>query len=137
MSKSDESDLSRINLSDSNDEIQTKVRKAKTDNDPIDEKIFDSGSIRFEAQNLINILTSLNSSSTEETLKRYEGKSFADFKKDLAEVLVEKISPISKKINDFKKDKGHLLEILEDGKNKSKVVADNTVQEVKKIIGLN
>ena len=44
---------------------------------------------------------------------------------------------ISKKINDFKKDKGHLLEILEDGKNKSKVVADNTVQEVKKIIGLN
>ncbi len=137
MSKSDESDLSRINLSDSKDEIKLKVKKAKTDNDPIDEKIFQEDSKRFEAQNLINIFSNLNSSTNDITLKNYDGKSFVNFKKDLTEIVIEKISPISEKINDFKKDEKNLIEILENGKNKAKVVADKTVNEVKKIIGLN
>ncbi len=137
MSKSEDSDLSRINLTDTKDQIIQKIKKAKTDSEPINEKIFNNQSIRFEAQNLIKIYASLNSVSVESILNQFEGKSFADFKKELSEVLIDKISPISDKIKYYKKDEGQLLEILSNGNKKASEIADKTVLDVKMILGLN
>ncbi len=137
MSKSDESDLSRINLTDSKDDIIQKIKKAKTDSEPINEKIFIEGSKRYEAQNLIKIYANLKSESLEKTLIEFDGKSFADFKKDLSEIIVDTISPISDKIKLFRSDESELIKILKSGNEKASEIADKTVLEVKQIIGLN
>ena len=136
MSKSEESDLSRINLTDSKDQIMQKVKKAKTDSEPIDEGILALDSKRYEAQNLIKIYASLKSDSPEGIIKNFDGKSFSDFKNSLAELLVEKISPISDKIKEYKNDKEQLKKILKNGNEKASDTANKTIIEVKKIVGL-
>ena len=137
MSKSDESDLSRINLTDSKEQIVQKIKKAKTDSEPINEDIFNEKSKRFEAQNLISIYADLKSESNEKILSQFEGKNFSEFKKDFTDLLIEYISPISDKIDLLRKNEDHLLKILKDGKEKASNVADKTMKDVKNIIGLS
>ncbi len=137
MSKSDESDLSRINLTDSKDQIVQKIKKAKTDSEPINEGIFNEKSKRFEAQNLISIYADLKSESNEKILSQFEGKNFSEFKKDFTDLLIEYISPISDKIDLLRKNEDHLLKILKNGQEKASNVADKTMKDVKNIIGLS
>ena len=137
MSKSDESDLSRINLTDSKEQIVQKIKKAKTDSEPINEDIFNEKSKRFEAQNLISIYADLKSECNEKILSQFEGKNFSEFKKDFTDLLIEYISPISDKIDLLRKNEDHLLKILKDGKEKASNVADKTMKDVKNIIGLS
>ena len=136
MSKSEESDLSRINLTDSKDQIMQKVKKAKTDSEPIDEGILALDTKRYEAQNLIKIYANLKSDGPERIIKNFDGKSFSDFKNSLAELLIEKISPISDKIKEYKKDKKQLKKILKNGNEQASDTANKTIVEVKKIVGL-
>jgi tryptophanyl-tRNA synthetase len=136
MSKSDESDLSRINLTDTKDQIIQKIKKAKTDNDPIDEKIFDEKSKRYEAQNLIKIFSNLNSETPDKVLNDFNGKTFSDFKKNLSDLLIEKISPISEKIKKYRSDDKELINLLTIGSEKANNNAEKTILEIKKIVGL-
>ena len=134
MSKSDPSDLSRINMTDSEDQIINKIKKAKTDNDPIPEN--DTGlSKRPEVENLLGIYSSLSNQSLDKTLSEFSGKNFSDFKKNLADKLVEKISPISKEIRKIQKDKSFIDNILHNGAQKAEKIAKSKVDEMKKIIG--
>ena len=134
MSKSDPSDLSRINMTDSEDQIINKIKKAKTDNDPVPEN--DAGlSKRPEVENLLGIYSSLSNQSLDKTLSEFSGKNFSDFKKNLADILVEKISPISKEIRKIQKDKSFIDNILHNGAQKAEKIAKSKVDEMKKIIG--
>ena len=135
MSKSDESDLSRINLTDSKEQIVQKIKKAKTDSEPINEDIFNEKSKRFEAQNLISIYADLKSESNKKILSQFEGKNFSEFKKDFTDLLIEYISPISDKIDLLRKNEDHLLKILKDGQEKASNVADKTMKDIKNRIG--
>mgnify|MGYP001276586441 CR=1 FL=1 len=136
MSKSDESDLSRINLTDTKDQIVQKIKKAKTDSDPINENIFEKNSKRYEAQNLIKIYSNLKSETLDTVLNNFNGKTFYDFKKELSELLVEKICPISEKIKQYRSDDKELINILKIGSEKANDTAEKTILEIKKIVGL-
>ena len=113
MSKSEESDYSRINLGDNEDEIKKKIKKAKTDSLPIPEKVEDLKN-RPEALNLLTIYSSITDSTLEKTLKEMKGKDFSKFKENLSDALISTICPIGKKIKDLNKDKPYLLKILKD-----------------------
>ena len=135
MSKSDISEYSRIMLSDSPDQIVQKIKKAKTDPLPLptySKEIFK----RPEAFNLLSIFASLKNISTENATQQYEGKEFSLFKKDLADLVVEKIQPIGKEINKLMDDQMYLDSIMMEGKNKAVVEADSVLTKVYDIIGL-
>ena len=134
MSKSEESDYSRINLQDSEDEIEKKIKKAKTDSSaiPSDKKDLEK---RPEALNLLNIYSSINNSTLEKTLKEMEGKDFSQFKKKLTDVLIATICPIGKKIKEINKDKVQLVSILREGSVKAKTIAGKNLKEIKEIVG--
>ena len=134
MSKSDVSDLSRINLTDSKDSIINKIKKAKTDPLPIPSEIKEFEK-RPEAENLLGIYSSITNQKIEETLNEFGGKNFSDFKTKLSEVLVEKISPIGDKIKKLLGDKKNLDQILIHGAEKADLIAGKKVKELKKIIG--
>ena len=135
MSKSDISEYSRIMLSDSSDQIVKKINKAKTDPLPLPENLKEA-SMRPEAINLLSIFAALNDISTEKVTQQYAGKEFSLFKKDLADLVVEKIHPISKEINKLMKDQLYLDSIMTKGKNKAIVEADSVLTRVYEIIGL-
>ena len=134
MSKSDPSDLSRINLTDSKDEIKNKIKKAKTDKDPlpIDDKNLDQ---RPEVANLLGIYSSLNNQSLKNSIDDFRGKNFSDFKEQLADLVVEKISPISMEIQKLQKENNYIDSILKEGGEKANKIASKKVEEIKKIIG--
>ena len=134
MSKSEESDYSRINLSDSKDEIKKKIKKAKTDSAPIPNKIQDLEN-RPEALNLLNIYSSITNSSLEKTLNEMSGKDFSKFKENLSDALINVICPIGKKIKDLNNDKSYLLKILNEGSSKAREIADQNLSKIKKIVG--
>ena len=136
MSKSDESEASRINLTDTEEDIVQKIRKAKTDNDLIPNNELQLAD-RPEARNLINILSILNSSTIEKTLKDLSGKNFSELKNKLSEVLIKEIVPIGKKIKEFKKDTDTIKKILKSGSEKANTESQKTMKEVQKIIGLS
>jgi len=136
MSKSDESEASRINLTDTEEDIVQKIKKAKTDNDlipDIESKLAD----RPEARNLINIFSILNNSTIEKTLEELSGKNFSELKNRLSEVLVKEIVPIGKKIKEFKKDTDAIKKILKSGSEKANIESQKTIKEVHKIVGLS
>jgi tryptophanyl-tRNA synthetase len=135
MSKSEESDLSRINLTDDADLIVKKIQKAKTDSEVIGENILLEKK-RPEARNLINIFASFKSEKVQDVVNEWNGKSFSEFKKNLGVLLVEKICPIGKEIIKLKTDKNFLKKILEDGTIKASAIANNNLREIKKIVGL-
>ena len=134
MSKSDESDLSRINLKDSKDLIINKIKKAKTDPHPIP-NIIEELENRPEAENLLGIYSSLKNQNINTTLKEFGGKNFSEFKTSLSEQLIDKISPMAKEINKLLNDPGYLDKILLAGAEKANDIAENKVREMKKIIG--
>ena len=135
MSKSEESDLSRINLTDDEDLIIKKIQKAKTDSEPIGPNII-TGAERPEARNLINIFSALANKKIKEVVLEWEGKIFSDFKKELSALLIEKILPIGKEIKKLKSNKDFLIKILENGKMKANLVANKNLKEIKEIVGL-
>ena len=134
MSKSDPSDLSRINLTDKKDEIVNKIKKAKTDNLalPSDDKKLNE---RPEVENLLGIYSSLNNQSLSDSINEFGGKNFSEFKQKLSDLVVEKVSPISDEINKLKKDNNFIDKILEDGAEKADKITSKKVKEMKKIIG--
>ena len=134
MSKSDPSDLSRINLTDSKDQIVNKIKKAKTDNEPlpVDDKNL---SDRPEAENLLGIYSSLNNQSLNNSINEFSGKNFSEFKQKLSDLVVEKISPISDEINKLKKDNNFIDKILQEGAEKADIITSKKVKELKRIIG--
>ncbi len=134
MSKSDESDYSRINLQDTEDEISKKIKKAKTDSLPIPSKIEDLKN-RPEALNLINIYSFITDKTLEKTLNSMAGKDFSKLKKELSDALIDTICPIGKKIKELKKDENYLIEILKSGSNRAKEIAKTNINKVKDIVG--
>ncbi|MDC0353071.1 tryptophan--tRNA ligase [Candidatus Pelagibacter sp.] len=134
MSKSELSDLSRINLTDNKDQIVNKIKKAKTDTFPMpqDSKELDE---RLEAKNLLGIYSSLTNSSLQDSVQTFAGKNFSEFKKKLAEELVNKIDPISKEIKKLLGDKKYLDEILLDGVEKANLIASKKIERMKEIVG--
>ena len=134
MSKSDVSDLSRINLTDSKDQIINKIKKAKTDSLPMPST---SGELneRPEALNLIGIFSSLNNSSLEETIKTFSGKNFSDFKNSLSQLVVDKINPISQEIKRLINDSSYLDQILSDGSIKAQEIASQKIKKIHEIMG--
>ena len=134
MSKSEVSDLSRINLTDNKDSIVNKIKKAKTDPLPLPSDLKDLEQ-RPEAKNLIGIYSSLTNSSLEKVIKIFEGKNFSDFKDNLSEVLIEKIEPISKEINKLMNEKDFLDKILLEGCKKANNIASDKVKKMQEIIG--
>jgi len=134
MSKSDPSDLSRINLSDGKDEISNKIKKAKTDPLPLPGETKDLAK-RPEAENLLGIYSSLKNQSLENSLGEFNGKNFSEFKEKLSEVLTERIEPISKEIKRLLEDKKYLDEILLEGSNKADKIASKKIKEIKELVG--
>ena len=134
MSKSEESDYSRINLGDNEDEIKKKIKKAKTDSLPIPEKVEDLKN-RPEALNLLTIYSSVTDSTLEKTLKEMNGKDFSKFKENLSDALISIICPIGKKIQDLKKDKSYLLKILKEGSNRARKISEDNLNKIKEIVG--
>ena len=134
MSKSELSDLSRINLTDDKDQIINKIKKAKTDPlpMPLDIKEVDE---RLEAKNLLGIYSSLTNSTLENSVKNFAGKNFSEFKEQLAEELVNKIEPISNEIKKLLGDKSYLDKILLDGVEKANLIASKKIERIKEIVG--
>ena len=135
MSKSDPSDASRINLTDTREQIINKIKKAKTDNLSMPTSK-DELRNRPEINNLVEIYSSFTDENLVKSLNNLKGKSFSDLKNLISEILVEKIEPIGKKINELLKDKNYLDKILLEGSIKANNIADKKVKELKKIIGL-
>ena len=113
MSKSELSDLSRINLTDDKDQIINKIKKAKTDTLPMPKDIKEVEG-RLEAQNLLGIFASLSNSTLETSIEKFAGKNFSEFKQELSELLVNKIMPISEEIKKLLQDQSYLDSILLD-----------------------
>ena len=134
MSKSDPSDQSRINLTDSKDLIANKIKKAKTDSGELPENDSELNK-RPEINNLFGIFSSIQDQNLNTTLNEFKGKNFSVFKEKLAEVLVEKIYPISSEINKLLKDVKYIDDVLIDGSIKAEKIAKKKVNDIKNKIG--
>ena len=134
MSKSDPSDYSRIMLTDTAENIIQKIKKAKTDPEPLPNDKSDLGK-RPEAENLISIFASLQDTSIESVVKEYAGKEFSNFKKDLADLSVSKLEPITNEMNKLMNDVSYIDSILNQGRDKAVAVAEPVLQKTKEIIG--
>ncbi|MCF6321871.1 MAG: tryptophan--tRNA ligase [Rhizobiaceae bacterium] len=135
MSKSDPSDMSRINLTDDPDTIAKKIRKAKTDPEPLPDSIEDLKQ-RPEADNLIGIYAAINDSDKETVITEFGGKSFSEFKPALAELAVEKLAPINAKIREYMADPASIDAILTNGADKAREIAKNNMGEIRESFGL-
>ena len=134
MSKSELSDLSRINLTDDKDQIVNKIKKAKTDPLPMPSTIEELEG-RAEAANLIGIYSSLSDQKLEKSLQEFSGKNFSLFKERLSEVIVNKINPISIEINKLLNEKNYLDKILTDGCKKADEIASQKIKKIHEIMG--
>jgi tryptophanyl-tRNA synthetase len=135
MSKSDPSDMSRINLSDSDDTIAQKVRKAKTDPEPLpdDPKLLEG---RPEARNLVGVYAAATGASTEDVLGRFAGQGFGAFKPALADALVALIAPIRSRLHQLREDGEELDRILASGAERAAALAAPTLAHAKSALGL-
>ena len=135
MSKSEESDYSRINLKDSAEEIKKKIKKAKSDSEQIpgDLKSLEK---RPEALNLINIYSELSKTRLDKVLNLMSGKEYSFLKKELADLLVSEITPIGKEINKLLEDKAYLEQILKKGKEKANIIAEENLKNIREKVGL-
>lgn len=134
MSKSEPSDMSRINLTDSAEDIAKKIRKAKTDPEPLPETM-DELSERPEARNLIGIYAALCGRSSQDVLSEFSGQQFGTFKPALADLAVEKLAPINAEMRKLMDDPSHIDSILADGSGRARVIAQETMCEVREIFG--
>ena len=134
MSKSDLSDLSRINLTDEKDKMIDKIKRAKTDSLPFPSKLEDLKK-RLEVKNLVGIYSSLSEVSTENIIKDFSGKNFSEFKDNLAQVLVDKINPISLEIKKLLNDQEYLDKILVEGCEKAENIASKKIKKIHELLG--
>lgn len=135
MSKSDESDYSRINLTDDADTIALKFRKAKTDPEPLPDTLEDLDK-RPEAANLVTIMAALSDRPRKDVLADHAGTQFSGFKAALVDVAVTKLAPIAAEMNRLLADKGEIDRILKKGADRANEIAARTMDEVKDIVGL-
>ena len=134
MSKSDPSDLSRINLTDDADLIAAKIRKAKTDPEPLPETL-EGLDARPEAKNLVTIYAALADMSREQVLAEFAGQGFGAFKPRLAELAVSSLAPVTAEMRRLMDDPAEIDRVLKDGAERAAEVADPVVDEVKRIVG--
>ena len=134
MSKSEVSDLSRINLTDDKDQIINKIKKAKTDTLPLPSKSEELEN-RPEAKNLIGIYSSLMNNKLQKTIDEFAGKNFSEFKEKLSDIIVNEINPISLRIKDLLADKVFLEKILRDGYEKANQIASKKIKKIHEIVG--
>lgn len=134
MSKSDPSDLSRINLIDDEDTINKKVRKAKTNSEGLPSEI-DGLAGRPEADNLVGIYAALSSKSKEDILGEFGGRQFSEFKSALADLAVSKLSPITHEMRRLVADPAYIDSVLKDGGERARTVAETNMRHVRDIIG--
>ncbi len=135
MSKSEDSDYSRINLKDSSDEINKKIKKAKSDSEEIPDNL-KSLENKPEALNLINIYAEMSKINLEKALNEMSGKDYSYLKSKLAELLVSEITPVGKKIEKLLKDKSHLENILKKGREKAIIMAEENLKNIREKVGL-
>ena len=135
MSKSEDSDFSRINLKDNADEIIKKIKKAKSDSEPIPENLSNLKK-KPEALNLINIYAEMTKKNLEAVLNEVAGKEYSFLKTKLSEVLISEIVPIGKEIRKLLDDKVHLMQILKKGKEKANIIAEENLKNIREKVGL-
>jgi tryptophanyl-tRNA synthetase len=135
MSKSDASDYSRINLTDDADAIAQKIRKAKTDPEPLpsEEKGLDN---RPEADNLVGIYTALAGSTRAQVLREFGGAQFSTFKSALVDVAVARLAPIGSELKRLMQDQAYIDSVLADGAQRAHAIAAETMNSVKDVVGL-
>ena len=135
MSKSEESDMSRINLSDSDDGIAQKFRKARTDAEPLPESAAGLAE-RPEARNLVTIYAALSDTSVDRVLGEFAGQGFGAFKPALADLAVTTLGPIRDRMNALLEDRGAVSSILAAGGAKASALAAPTLRAAQQAIGL-
>ncbi len=135
MSKSDPSDYSRINMTDDADAVAFKIRRAKTDPEPIPEDV-EALEGRPEAANLVGIYGALADLSRADVCRQYGGKGFADFKKDLSDLAVSVMGPIGAEMQRLVSEPGYVDDILRRGAERANDMADRHMKEVHDIVGL-
>jgi len=136
MSKSDPSEMSRINLNDDSDTIAQKIRKAKTDPEPLPETL-EALAGRPEALNLVTIYAALTDRAPGSVLQEHAGRGFGQFKPILADLLIETLAPIRARLADFERDPGALEAILVKGSEKAAALAAPTLEGVYRAVGLS
>jgi tryptophanyl-tRNA synthetase len=134
MSKSDASDYSRINLTDNADEIAKKIRKARTDSEPLPDTVAGLKD-RPEAENLIGIYAALAEMPRAEVCGRFAGVLFSAFKEELTALAVEKLTPITAEMRRLMADPGHVDGILRDGATRAAALAEPILREVHDLVG--
>jgi tryptophanyl-tRNA synthetase len=135
MSKSDPSDQSRINLTDDADTIAAKIRKAKTDPDPLPDSP-EGLRDRPEARNLVNIYAALAGHSTDQVIRDFAGAPFGTFKPALADLAVAKLAPITARMNQLMADPAEIDRILGQGADRAEAIARPIVERVYDITGM-
>ena len=134
MSKSDASDASRINLTDTKEEISNKIKKAKTDPNPLPSSLQELKD-RPEAHNLLSIYSSLSDQNLEKVLKEFSGKGFSYFKPKLIDLAVETLNPISLEMRNLLKDTNQIDKILKNGAQKAREIAEPVLKDIKNLVG--
>ena len=133
MSKSDNQDMTRINLCDSPDEIRNKVRKAVTDS---------TGQVTFDPKerpgvsNLVSIYSALTGMQPDKVCSSFDGKLTVDLKDELAEVLINELAPIRQEINHLQSNRDYVLQVLREGADRARELAQPNLTEVKKTLGI-
>jgi tryptophanyl-tRNA synthetase len=135
MSKSDPSDMSRINLTDDADTIMSKIKKAKTDPEPLPGDVAGLAG-RPEAANLVGIYAAMSGQKADAILAEFEGKGFGQFKPALGELLVAQLAPINDRFNQLRQDRDALDAILRKGAEKARALATPTLDAAYKALGL-
>jgi tryptophanyl-tRNA synthetase len=135
MSKSGESDMERINMTDDADKIAKKFKKAKTDPEPLPETV-DGLKDRPEARNLVDIYAALNDVTPEAVIAEYPGAGWGKFKPALADLAVEKLAPMSAEMSRFMDDPAEIDRILADGAAKARAIADPILRDTYDIVGM-
>ena len=134
MSKSEESDYSRINLKDKPEDIIKKIKKAKSDSEPIPDNL-KALETKPEALNLLNIYSDISKKNLDSVLKEMAGKDYSHVKNQLADLLVNEICPVGKEITKLMSDKGYLVKILKKGTEKARIKAEENLKNIREKVG--
>ncbi len=134
MSKSDPSELSRINLTDTADDIAKKIKKAKTDPEPLPETL-EGLDDRAEAKNLVGIYAALEGRSAQEVVEEFAGQGFGAFKPKLAELAVARIAPLADEMRRLLADVAEIDRVLQDGAERARAIAQPVMADVRRIVG--
>ena len=134
MSKSDPSDYSRINLTDDADAIAQKIRKARTDPNPLPEHV-EGFQGRPEAENLVSIYAALADAASVDVLKQHGGRPFSDFKEALTELAVAKLGPIGAEMQRMTRDPGYVDGVLREGAARARALAEPILRQAQEIVG--